>query len=347
MNNLNKDDSMDIGMPKERKMGETRVALIPKDVGKLVEAGHFVFVETGAGAGAGFSDEEYEKNGAKIEDSVWKHRMIVKAKVEAKDPFEENQILMGYLHVEKGQSPELLDKLLEKRMTGYAFEEIRDSNGIRMVNLGYEAGIVGMYEGLRQYGELLEKNGCENPFGGLPEIKTLGKDEAFKRLSGLELGEELTINIMGAGNVSRGVQEILKNAGITPQVLREKDTAHIEDYLPDTDILVNAISWFPGKSHVVTRKMLGLMKKTALIVDISCDENGGIETCVPTKWANPTYEVDGITHACIDNLPTAIAKDSSEHLSSMILPFVLKVANGNELRTGLMTKDGECKFKQR
>jgi len=333
-------------MPKERKVGETRVALIPKDVGKLVEAGHSVFVETGAGIEAGFPDEEYEKYGAVIEDSVWKHKIIVKAKVEAKDPFEENQVLMGYLHVEKGQSQDLLEELLEKKVTGYAFEEIRDSNGMRMVNLGYEAGLVGMYEGLRQYGELLEKNGLENPFRGLPEIKTIGKDEAFKRLNELDLKEAITVSIMGAGNVSRGVQEILKNAGITPQVLVETDTAHIEDYLPDMDILINAIAWFPGQPHVVTKEMLGLMKKSALIVDISCDENGGIETCVPTKWANPTYEIDGITHACIDNLPTAIAKDSSEHLSEMVLPFVLKVANGNELGTGLMTKDGVCKFKQ-
>ncbi len=337
---------MDIGMPKERKVGETRIALIPSDVGKLVEAGHTVFVETNAGLEAEFPDEEYKKYGAEIEDSVWKHNMIVKAKVEAKDPFEKNQILMGYLHVEKGQSQDLLKKLLEKRMTSYAFEEIRDNNGIRMVNLGYEAGIVGMYEGLRQYGELLEKKGIENPFSSLPEIKTIGEEEAFNRLSKLDLKDEITVDIMGAGNVSRGVQEILKNAGITPQVLREKDTFHIEDYLSDMDILVNAIAWYPGQPHVVTREMLGLMKKTALIVDISCDENGGIESCVPTKWANPTYEVDGITHACIDNLPTAIAKDSSTHLSSMILPFVLKVANGSELGTGLMTKDGVCKFKQ-
>lgn len=336
---------MNIGMPKERKVGETRVALIPSDVGKLVDARHTVFVETNAGIDAGFSDEEYKKYGAEIENSVWKHNMIVKAKVEAKDPFEENQILMGYLHVEKGQSPELLKKLLEKRMTSYAFEEIRDSNGMRMVNLGYEAGIVGMYEGLRQYGELLEKNGLGNPFSSLPEIRTIGKNEAFNRLSGLDLKEDITVSIMGAGNVSRGVQEILKNAGITPQVLVGKDTAHIEDYLPDIDILVNAIAWSPGQPHVVTKEMLGLMKN-ALIVDISCDENGGVETCVPTKWANPTYEIDGITHACIDNLPTAIAKDSSTHLSSMILPFVLKVANNIELGTGLMTKDGVCKFKQ-
>ena len=336
---------MDIGLPKERKVGETRVALIPSDVGKLIDAGHSVFVEGGAGLDAGFTDEEYKKYGATIENSVWQHKMIVKAKVEAVDPFEENQILMGYLHVEKGQTPELLKKLLKKKMTSYAFEEIRDGQNRRMVNLGYEAGIVGMYEGLRQYGELQEKKGIANPFSSLEEIKKLGKKEAFKQLAGLHVKEKLTINVMGYGNVSRGVQEVLYYAGQVPKLLKESDTEHIEDFLPETDILVNAIAWFPGQPHVVTRKMLKLMKKTALIVDISCDEKGGIETCIPTKWANPTYEVDGVTHAAIDNLPTAIAKDSSEHLSGMIISYVLKVADGNELESGLMTKDGECTFK--
>lgn len=337
---------MEIGMPKERKEGETRVALIPKDVGKLVEAGHSVFVETGAGEGAGFPDAEYGEYGAKIEENVWKHPMIVKAKVEAKDPLEENQILMGYLHVEKGQTPALLEKLLEKKITGYAFEEIRNTEGRRMVNLGYEAGLVGMYEGLRTYGKMLEEKGQENPFGALPAIKTLGKEKAFRKLDGLDLEEKIVVSIMGYGNVSRGVQEILEHAGIEPRVLKEDDTAHIGDFLPDTDILVNAIAWYPGQPHVVTKKMLGFMRKSALIVDISCDENGGIETCKPTKWENPTYEVDGIVHMCIDNLPTAIARDSSEHLSEMILQFVLEVANGKELETGLMTKGGESRFKQ-
>ena len=232
-------------------------------------------------------------------------------------------------------------------MTSYAFEEIRDGQTRRMVNLGYEAGVVGMYEGLRQYGKLQEKKGLENPFKSLEEIKKLGKKKAYKQLAALCVEEKLTINVMGYGNVSRGVQEVLYYAGQTPKLLKESDTEHIEDYLPETDILVNAIAWFPGQPHVVTKEMLSLMKKTALIVDISCDEAGGIETCVPTKWAKPTYEVDGITHVCIDNLPTAIAKESSTHLSSMIISYVKKVANGTELKTGLMTKAGEVQFKQK
>jgi alanine dehydrogenase len=86
--------------------------------------------------------------------------------------------------------------------------------------------------------------------------------------------------------------------------------------------------------------MLKLMKKTAVIVDISCDENGAVESCIPTTWQKPTYVFNGITHFCVDNLPSAIPRDSSIHLSSMIIEHVLKVANGKELETGLMTKNG-------
>jgi len=333
-------------MPKEQKEGETRVALIPQDVGTLVDAGHKVFVEHDAGLAAGFPDSEYKKYGASIEDSVWNHPMIVKAKVEAKDPFEENQTLMGYLHVEKGQNQDLLKKLLDLKMTAYAFEEIRNEKGWRMVNLGYEAGVVGMYEGLRTYGKMLGERGEENAFASLPPIKEIYKEKAYELLDKLDLNRKPEVSILGYGNVSRGVQEVLEHAKIVPLILKEEDTAHIGDFLSEPDILVNAICWFPGQPHVISRKMLKIMKKTALIVDISCDEGGGIETCVPTHWENPTYEAEGIVHSCIDNLPTAIAKESSTHLSSMILPFVLKVANGIEPETGLMAKDGQNMFKQ-
>ena len=162
---------MEIGIPRENKERESRVSLVPGDVRKLVEAGHAVFVEHGAGLAAGFPDKEYKGAGARITGSAWGHKMVVKVKAQASDPIKENQVLMAYLHVEKGQSPGLLKKLLEKKATSYAFEEIRDSNGKRIVNLGYEGGVVGMYEGLRLLGRLLGEAGQANPFSSLPEIK--------------------------------------------------------------------------------------------------------------------------------------------------------------------------------
>jgi len=332
---------MDIAIPKETKEKEFRVALIPSDVKRLVETGHSVFVEKDAGLVAGFPDGEYEQAGAKITDSPWNYPMIVKVKALASDPLQENQIYMAYLHVEKGQTPDLLKKLMGKKVLGYAFEEIRDSTDKRLVNLGYEAGIVGMYEGLRTWNSLAPGR----PFGSLPEIKTINKAKAFELLSQLDLKEKINIPIMGDGNVSRGAQDILAKAGIEPKVLGYGETEHMENYAPDADILVNAVSWSPGQPHLLTRDMLKLMKKTSLVLDISCDKNGAVETCIPTKWENPTYEVEGIVHSCIDNLPSAIPHDSSVHLSSMIIPHVLRVANGEELETGMMTKEGIFVFK--
>ena len=335
---------MEIGIPVESKEAENRVALVPGDVKKLVSAGHKVFVERGAGAQAGFSDKEYAEAGAKTTGSAWKHELVVKVKAQAKDPLREEQILMAYLHVEKMQSPKLLKKLLEKKVTSYAFEEIRDSNGKRLVNLGYEGGVVGMYEGLRVFGGLLQESGEENPFRKLPDMKKVRKEKSYALLEKLKLKKKPSVAIMGAGNVSKGVQEVLGKAGIRPQVLLHRETAHMERFLPELDILVNAVLWKPGEKHLVSRKMLKLLKKSALVVDISCDEKGAVESCVPTKWSSPTYKVGRITHVCIDNLPAAIPKEASEHLSSMILRFVLRVAGGEELKTGLMTRNGVFEF---
>jgi len=338
---------MEIGIPRESKESELRVSLVPRDVKKLVESDHSVFVESNAGISAGFSNEDYLKAGAKIEDSVWNHELIVKVKAQAGDPVEKGQILMAYLHVEKDQSPLLLRKLLEKSALSYAFEEIRDRNGKRLVTLGFEGGVVGMYEGLRVFGAVLEEAGEKNLFKSLPEIKKTGKEKAYFALSKLCLKRKINIAIMGDGNVSRGAQEVLGKAGIVPQILREDKTLHMERFLPALDILVNAVTWEPGQPHLVAREMLKLMKKTALIVDISCDEKGAVETCTPTIWGNPTYKKEGITHFCIDNLPAAIPRESSIHLSSMILQFVLSVADGIELKSGIMTKNRVFEFKAR
>jgi len=132
---------LDIGIPVERKVKEFRVSLLPKAVKELVKAGHSVFVENNAGLIAGFTNQEYENAGARITNSVWKNKMIVKVKAQVKDPFDEKQILMAYLHVEKGQSPKLLKKLIKNKVSSYAFEEIRDENGKRLINLKMEKGL--------------------------------------------------------------------------------------------------------------------------------------------------------------------------------------------------------------
>jgi alanine dehydrogenase len=332
---------MIIGIPKETKKNELRVALIPKHVAQLSRLGHKIIVEKGAGEGCKFSDADYEKAGAQIKESVYDSEMIVRVKEPSLDTIRKNQIIMGYLHVEKGQNMPLLNKLLNQNTTSYAYEEIRDDKGERLVNLGVEAGIVGMYEGLRLYGKILEKNNTANKLKLLKPIQEYySVKNIFTTLAKSNIENGVNVYIFGKGRVSKGAQEILKYSSIKPNVLYRNKTAMIERYLPKADIIVNAIDWYPNEPHIIKKGMLKLMKKTAVIVDISCDLNGGIETCIPTTWEEPTYSVEGISHFCVDNLPSAIPRDASIHLSQMIIPHVIKVANGEEYSNGLMTKNG-------
>jgi len=337
---------MRIGIPKETKLGEFRVALIPDHVRLLSKAGHTVFVERDAGKKCKFSNRAYEKAGAIISDDVYDCEMIVRVKEPPLATIKKNQIIMGYLHVEKGQNPTLLKKLLDQNTTGYAYEEIRDEEGNRLVNLGVEAGIVGMYEGLRLYGKVLRKNGFKNKFKKLKPIKKyFCIEDVYKALIEANVHNEVNVYILGKGRVSSGAQTILTYTDIEPTVLYRDKTIFIDGYLPKADIIINAVDWYPHEPRIITKNMLKLMKKTAVIIDISCDENGAIESCIPTTWQKPTYVFNGITHFCVDNLPSAVPRDSSIHLSSMIIDHVLKVVNGEVLETGLMTKEGKFEYK--
>jgi alanine dehydrogenase len=333
---------MIIGIPKETKPGEVRVALTPAHAGRLAQAGHRVRIERGAGAGCRFSDDEYAQAGAEIAHSVLDSDMIVRVKAPPADSIRKFQIIMGYLHVEKGQNPRLLNALLDTHATSYAYEEIRDRDGERLVNLGYEAGIVGMYEGLRIYGQVLERHGLENRFRALKPVREFffSEEEILDFVDHSGLADGVTAYILGKGRVSRGAQQVLKHTPIKPKVLYRKQTANMSRYLSWADIIVNAVDWYPGEPTIITKDMLRKMKRTAVIVDISCDTNGSIESCIATSWDDPTYTFNGITHFCVDNLPSAIPRDSSVHLSEMIIEHVLTVASGEDLPTGLMTRDG-------
>ncbi len=332
---------MNIGIPKETKMGEFRVALIPDHVRLLTKAGHMVCVERDVGKRCKFSNRDYEKAGAVIVDNVYDCEMIVKVKEPPLARIKKNQTIMGYLHVEKGQNPVLLRKLLDQDTLSYAYEEIRDEKGNRLVNLGVEAGIVGMYEGLRLYGKILEKNGGVNRFKRLKPIKNyFCIEDVYKALSEAKVHNNVNVYIFGKGRVSSGAQKVLSYTDIKPNVLYRNKTVFVNEYLPKADIIINAVDWYPSEPRIINKSMLELMKKTAVIIDISCDENGAIESCIPTTWQKPTYVFNGITHFCVDNLPSAVPRDASVHLSTMIIPHVLEVANGKELETGLMTKNG-------
>ncbi len=355
---------MNIAIPKETKIGEHRIAIIPEHAKQLIDAGHRVFIEKDAGNKAGFPDQEYAKVGVQIlkNNEIYNKEIVVRVKEPQLSTLRPNQTLMGYLHIEKGQNPELKNELLQKQITSYSFEEIRNPHTQkREISLGFEAGVVGMFEGLRHYGKILESKNQINPFHQIKSMKEYPtKQEAYLALRHINPNEwEANICIAGYGLVSKGCQEVLAQLSHPPTILKEVDTArtnifdqehsYIWNHLKTSDIFVNAIVWQPNQPRIITKNDLEMMVDQSLIIDISCDQNGGIETCTPTSWENPTYKIitsngKTIHHYCVDNLPSAMANESSINLSSMVFPFVLKVANREEFNSGLMTRKGKYVF---
>jgi len=180
-----------------------------------------------------------------------------------------------------------------------------------------------------------------------PIGKNTSIEDIFTALKAADMPDGINVYIMGEGRVSWGVEQVLRYGSIRPRVLCRKKTTKIEEFLPEADIVVNAIDWYPWEPRIIKKEMLKTMKETAVIIDISCDVNGAIESSIPTSWENPTYVFDGITHFCVDNLPSVIPRDSSVQLSGMIIDHVIKVANSEELSTGLMTKDGVFEYEVR
>lgn len=333
---------MKIGIPKETKPFENRIALTPQAVKQLVVMGQEVLVEKEAGTGSGFSDKQYTDSGAKIVNKikVLKAKMIVRVKEPKLETIQSKQILFGYLHVEKGQDPILLKDLKQKKVISFAYHLFFDTKGKRLINLGYEAGVVGIYEGLRLYGSLQKK---KNSFTTLPSSwQCKAEEKMVRELQTIpEKEKNLKIFILGNGLVTKGCIRVLNQAGIPYFILPREDTKNISSYLSNADIIVNAVYWKKSEPRIITKELLSLIKPSTPIIDISCDENGSIQTSRPTAWNNPTFIVDGITHFAVDNLPSAIAQDASTHLSAMILPFIMQVARGELTDNGLVTKDGK------
>jgi alanine dehydrogenase len=326
---------MIIGVPREIKNNEYRVSVTPAAVDALVSKGHEVIIQTQAGSSSGISDDDFTSVGAAIApdaETVFNAgEMILKVKELFPDEFKwlkEGQIIFTYIH--SANNPEETQALLDKKVIAIAYEDIQTDDGRfpLLAPMSEIAGEVGFIMGVVHM--FTTNGGSGRLVGG-----AVGVDAA-------------RVTIFGAGNVGLGAARYAVGLGADVTLLdidlerlravRRKifptiHTLFLNDYnvrqlLPETDLLVNAVKWPPNTTHhIVTREMLEFMKKDALIVDISCDPAGAIETCVPTSHDEPVYSVMGIRHYCVDNLPAAVAKTATYALSNATLPFVLKIAN--------------------
>ena len=326
---------MRVGIPTETKADEYRVSMTPAGVRELTDGGHQVLVQQGAGAASGFDDAQYVAQGATIvpdADAVFASaEMIVKVK-EPLDPevarLRPGQILFTYLHL--APVPELTRALCATGATCIAYETVEDVQG-RLPLLAPMSEIAGKIA--TQAGAFM----LEKPLGG--------RGLLLGGVPGVAAGK---VMVIGGGVVGQNAAEVAIGMGAETYVydrsidrLRELEyilnsrcstcfasALEIEARLPEVDLVIGAVLIHGAKApRVITRSQLSLMKRNAVLVDVSIDQGGCFETSRPTTHTDPTYEVDGITHYCVANMPGAVPITSTWALTNATMPYVTKLAD--------------------
>jgi alanine dehydrogenase len=324
-----------VGVPSEIKPDEYRVAITPIGVRELSEHGHQVLVQRGAGEGSAISDSDYEAQGAGIvadaETVFGEAEMILKVK-EPQEPetrmLREGQTLFTYLHL--APAPELTRMLAESGAVCVAYETVEDRQG-RLPLLAPMSEIAGKIA--TQAGAFM----LEKPLGGRGIL-----------LGGVPGVAPANVMIIGGGAVGMnaafiaiGMEADVFVYDVSIDKLRELDVAFggrastvfsstlsIEERLPTIDLVIGGVLVHGAKApRVITRAQLGLMKPHAVLVDVAIDQGGCFETSRPTTHADPTYEVDGIIHYCVTNMPGAVPITSTYALTNATLPYVLSLAD--------------------
>jgi alanine dehydrogenase len=324
-----------IGVPTEIKVDEYRVALTPSGARELVDHGHEVIVQSGAGDGSAIADSEYEAQGAVVvpdADAVFaRAEMIVKVKEPQPAELEllrPHHVLFTYLHL--AADPELTLGLMASRATAIAYETVTDAQG-RLPLLAPMSEIAGKIA--TQAGAFM----LEKPLGG--------RGLLLGGVPGVAAGR---VMVIGGGVGGQNAAEIAIGMGAETYVydrsinrLRELDhvlngrcstcfasTLEMEQRLPEMDLVVGAVLLHGAKApRVISRDQLRLMKRNAVLVDVSIDQGGCFETSRSTTHTDPTYEVDGVTHYCVANMPGAVPITSTWALTNATLPYITRLAD--------------------
>lgn len=347
---------MRIGIPAEIKSDEFRVGLVPGSVRELVARGHDVIVQSGAGNGIFVDDAAYERSGARIADNAEDVFRTADMIVKVKEPqpaewkrLRPDQILFTYLHL--APDPAQAIGLMESGVAAIAYETVTDANGGLPLlapmsevagRLSIEAAAMALRRPAGGRGVLL---------GGVPGVKPA----KVVVLGGGVVGTHAARMAVGLGADVSIIDKSLPRLRQLDELFQGRVTtlastmAIIENEVLAADVVIGAVL-VPGASapKLVTRAMLKHMKKGAVLVDVAIDQGGCFETSKPTTHAHPTFEVDGVIHYCVANMPGAVPVTSAQALNNATLPFVIKLADKGlaafdrdpHLAAGLNVRDG-------
>lgn len=326
---------MIVGVPKEVKQDEYRVAMVPAGVEELTRAGHAVLIQSGAGSGSGITDDQYAATGAQIvasEAEVWSRADLI---VKVKEPLREEwphmrpgQTVFTYFHFAADRH--LTEAVLKSGITAIAYETIKDAKGTLplLTPMSEVAGRMSIQEGAKY---------LERPFDGRGIL-----------LAGVPGVPPATVSVIGAGVVGANAARVAAGLGANVFILDVNldRLRYIDDVMPQnvttvfsnrlnireclkfSDLVIGAVL-IPGAKapHLVRREDLKHMLPRAVVIDVAIDQGGCFETSRPTTHANPTYIVDDVVHYCVTNMPGAVGRTSTYALTNVTLPYALQLAN--------------------
>ena len=349
---------MIIGVPKEIKNNENRVALTPGGALELIKRGHTVYVQKTAGVGSGFTDESYVSVGAKMLPTIEEVYQIAEMIIKVKEPIEseyklikKDQLVFTYFHFASYEP--LTHAMIDSGAVCLAYETVESSDRSLplLIPMSEVAGRMAVQQGAKYLEKPVQGKGVL--LGGVPGV-TPGRvlvigggvvgTQAAKMAAGL--GAQVTILDVNLNRL-RYLNDVMPANVIT----RYSSEMNIRDLLPMMDLVVGAVL-IPGAKapNLVTRDMLKLMQPGSVIVDVAVDQGGCVETCKPTTHEDPTYIIDNVVHYCVANMPGAVPYTSTVALTNATLPYAIQLAekgwkkacnDNNELKLGLNIINGK------
>lgn len=352
---------MIIGVPKEIKNNENRVALTPAGAQELVKRGHVVYVQTSAGEGSGFTDAEYESAGAKIQPTIEATYEIAEMIMKVKEPIEpeyklikEDQLVFTYFHFASYEP--LTKAMIESKSVCLAYETVEKSDRSLplLVPMSEVAGRMSIQEGAKYLEKPLKGRGIL--LGGVPGVRPakvliLGGGVVGTNAAKMAAGMGADVTIMDLSLPRLRYLDDVMPANVNTFMSNEYN---IRELISTHDLIVGAVL-IPGAKapHLITRDMLKEMRPGTVLVDVAVDQGGCIETCKPTTHEDPIYIIDEVVHYCVANMPGAVPYTSTLALTNATLPYAIQLANkgwkkacseNDELKPGLNVIKGDVVY---